>query len=513
MLIIVHNSTTVTSVLNENLEQASLSFENHKPILNSILDIAKQLEKSELLIWCHQDVLRHLNVSEIASVFHHKHILATYSSSKTSYLSERIDYLERSICLKFDCSKRYGTYKMSSQVGGIFSEVLFQFESFFSYNNLNSLAKTYLTEGLFCYHEPSLLKQNHPIIKDEEQSNSELFSFAKEHYKWVWSWFLLLSIVIFEKKFLLFPFLKAQFLKQKPVDINLKNSEIKSSKTVAHQKSIDVIIPTIGRKAYLYDVLKDLAKQTFLPKQVIIVEQHGDTNSSSELDYLTTETWPFKINLTFTHQLGVCNARNLALQHLENDWVFFADDDIRFDQLLFESSFNTIEKYGAFALNFSCLQEHQTQTYFNIGQTFIFGSGSSFVSSKIAKQINFDKTFEFGFGEDTDYGANIRALGYDVVFAANINLLHLKAPMGGFRQPIPKLWDNDPIKPKPAPTMLALFQKHFIPNQLKGYKLFLFLKMYGKSNPFNYYSNLKKFQKRWNKSLFYANKLSKINHA
>ena len=100
------------------------------------------------------------------------------------------------------------------------------------------------------------------------------------------------------------------------------------------------------------------------------------------------QNWPFEITHKFTHTLGVCNARNLALKELRNDWVFFADDDIRFHSTLFEESFETLNNYGTKALNYSCLLENQKQTYFSIGQTFIFGSGSSFVSSEIAKQLN-----------------------------------------------------------------------------------------------------------------------------
>jgi hypothetical protein len=40
---------------------------------------------------------------------------------------------------------------------------------------------------------------------------------------------------------------------------------VKSCLAVVGNKSIDVIIPTIGRKQYLYAVLQDLAQQTHLP--------------------------------------------------------------------------------------------------------------------------------------------------------------------------------------------------------------------------------------------------------
>ncbi len=58
-------------------------------------------------------------------------------------------------------------------------------------------------------------------------------------------------------------------------------------------KDIDVLIPTIGRKPFLYDVLKDLSKQTILPKNVIIIEQNPLAGSTSELDYLQDKNWPF----------------------------------------------------------------------------------------------------------------------------------------------------------------------------------------------------------------------------
>jgi hypothetical protein len=59
------------------------------------------------------------------------------------------------------------------------------------------------------------------------------------------------------------------------------------------QVTIDVIIPTIGRKKFLYDVLKDLSVQTHLPKNAIIVEQNPTQGSQSELDFINNETWPF----------------------------------------------------------------------------------------------------------------------------------------------------------------------------------------------------------------------------
>jgi hypothetical protein len=66
---------------------------------------------------------------------------------------------------------------------------------------------------------------------------------------------------------------------------------VKSSLAVVGNKSIDVIIPTIGRK---HAVLQDL-QQTHLPVNVIIVEQNPQEDSVSDLDFFNNQTWPLII--------------------------------------------------------------------------------------------------------------------------------------------------------------------------------------------------------------------------
>ncbi len=510
MIVIVHNNNKVLEVLDRNFKAVKLSFNKEDELTVSVFKIAKQTD--DVFVWCHKALKPFLNIEAIQTICHHKHVFATFNTSQQHFLTSKIDYLEREICLKFDKDKTYGTYLMSSQVGVIHSKTLAQFENDinvkrdFNYN-LNSIAKIYQKLGLFCYSEPQLLVEGFKAVAEKQISNIDFFVFVKEHYKWVWLWFMFLSLCVYEKQFYLLSFLNALRFKQKSPQTKLEVSNVNSNRVEVSQNNIDVVIPTIGRKSYLYDVLKDLTVQTILPKQVIIVEQNGDKNAGTELDYLKEESWPFEITHHFTHQLGVCNARNIALKEVKNDWVFFADDDIRLETDLFSESLKMTKQYGVNALNYSCLQPNQKQQFFDCGQTFIFGSGSSFVKASVVKDLEFNKTFEFGFGEDTDFGASIRQSGHDVVFASHINLTHLKAPMGGFRQPIPKLWDNETIQPKPAPTMMLLYENHFTEKQLKGYKLFLFIKLNAKRNPLKLISNFKKFKNSWNKSVFYANQL------
>ena len=114
---------------------------------------------------------------------------------------------------------------------------------------------------------------------------------------------------------------------------------------------------------------------------------------------------------------------------------------------------------------------------------------------------------ENGFGEDGDFGMQLRKSGVDILYTPFLTLLHLKAPVGGFRKPVDKPWHSENPSPKPAPTVLASILKHATPSQIKGYKTLLFLKFYRLQqikNPFFYFRQM---QKRWKISLFWAQKL------
>lgn len=292
--------------------------------------------------------------------------------------------------------------------------------------------------------------------------------------------------------------------------LNLEVIKVRSSRKVVDKATIDVIIPTIGRKAYLYDVLCDLRNQTHLPATVIIAEQNPLKDSISELDYLSNERWPFVIKHTFTHQPGACNARNLALEQVDNEWVFLADDDIRIQNDFLQKSLESINKFGVKAVSMSCLQQGEKQTYSTIFQWGSFGSGCSMVFADSLKHCKFNMGYEFGFGEDGDFGRQLRNQGIDVLFLPEPQILHLKAPMGGFRTKPILAWHSDPIQPKPSPTVMLYQILHNTQEQILGYKTILFFKYYKLQkikNPIKYYRN---FQKQWNSSVFWANELKKI---
>ena len=508
MIVIYHHKNRITKVISEGTIE--LSFNRNSSIACELLEIAAQFPKT-IICWCSNHNQRNLNIKEVNKLFHHQKMMLSYNPSPSNYFDERIGYVEQTPFINVNKKVCYPTWQMSSEVGVIHASVLnalternpvVDFDYF-----INSLAKLLMPKGLICYSQPKLLKganrKNAP-----KASRFKLYKFVKQHYKLRWLFLLFFNELIYERKIALFSFINALFYKSKrKTTINLNAIDVNVTIKTIKETTIDVIIPTIGRKKYLYDVLCDLKKQTHLPKNVIIVEQNQVENSVSELDYLTAETWPFNIKHTFIHQSGACNARNIALSKVESEWVFLNDDDNRFEEDLLKNTFQCIQNYGIHALITSYLKPNEKLEYKTTHQTGIFGSGNSFVKASCLKAVAFDMSFEFGYGEDTDFGMQLRHKGYDIMYFPNLKIIHLYAPMGGFRIKPKLAWNNELIQPKPSPTIMLLKLKYDTKTQINGYKLLLFLRLYFNGALINPVSFHKNFQEKWNMSQTWAKKI------
>ncbi|MDI6049169.1 glycosyltransferase family A protein [Flavobacterium sp. XS2P24] len=510
MIVVYHQNNRVTKVISVHNEL--IIFDLHSSIAEVLMVLAHQFPE-EPIVWCHQLLENSLNIDGIATLFHHDKMMLSCRVSPTSFLGTGIGFVEESPFIKVNKNNTFPTWLMSSEVGMIHASALrlirgsLKPDANFDYF-LNSVSKVGMILGLLCYSEPQLLLKNAPNSISPKANLFILFRFVKQHYKKRWIVLLFLNLLIFEKRFPIFPFLYSLFFKnRKKTVLNLDAISVQSTLTVVDKKTIDVIIPTIGRKQYLHAVLQDLAQQTHLPVNVIIVEQNSLPDSVSELDFLTNQTWPFNVKHTFTHQAGACNARNLALSQIESEWVFLNDDDNRFDEKLLETFLNKIQQFGASVITTAYLQQNEPQRYSITNQSGIFGSGNSFVKASCLSTVSFDMALEFGYGEDIDFGMQLRNSGFDIIYFPEIRILHLKAPMGGFRIKVKQLWDTEKMPPKPSPTIMYVFLKHYTKQQLLCYKLVSFFKLLKKESVLNYLVFLNQFEKKWNLSHYWANKL------
>lgn len=511
MIILFHKNNKVTKVL--GADKSKISFKPSKSVAFVIMQLAVQF-RDQKIVWCEAKFETCFDFNTIDNIMPHNKMMLSYNSTGT-YLGNAIGYIEESPFIHINKNVTYPTWQMSSAVGVIHASVLVLFKDKINLNVgfdyfLNSVAKVGMPLGLLCYSEPRLII-NKPKISLPKASVFTIFKFVKQHYKTRWLFLLLVNLLVYEFRFPFFAFLYGLFFKNKNKNNNapsLATIEVQSNSLVIDTIAIDVIIPTIGRKKYLYDVLQDLAKQTHLPINVIIVEQNPEENSVSELDYLQNQDWPFVIKHTFTHQAGACNARNIALAQVTSQWTFFADDDIRIENDFIEKVCVSISKFGVHAVSINCIQKNQKPVFKNVFQWSGFGSGCSFVASHLLKKCVFTAGFEFGFGEDNDFGMQLRNLGCDVLYLPNPMILHLKAPVGGFRFKPELQWQADLIQPKPSPTVMLYKVLHSTNEQISSYKITLFFKYYrvqSIKNPIKYFFY---FKKQWNKSVYWATVLN-----
>lgn len=511
MLLIYHDGNKVAGI--HNIDSSAIAYNNTLTISENLVALAQEFPE-EVLVWCHIQLKELLNVSEIERLFHHRKLLFSYNPSGAHYLGRSIGYVEESPFIKINAAVTYATWQTSSWVGGIHSEVLLALKNKIPLDTdfdyfLTSLAKLGMPKGLICYSEPKLLLQN-VSLSSLASNKFQLFRFVKQHYRTRWVFLLLFNLLVYERKFPFLAFLFSLLYKNRnKLNINLEYIKVQSSRKVCNKKTVDVIIPTIGRSDYLYDVLRDLKAQTHLLSNVIIVEQNSNKGSESELDYLLTEDWPFKIKHTFTHQTGACHARNIALEQISSEWVFFADDDIRINADFIQNAFLNIGNFGAKAVTLRCYQKGESQTTKSVFQWGTFGAGCSIVFADSLQGCKFNKGYEFGFGEDGDFGMQLRHQGGDILYFPEPSILHLKAPVGGFRSTPTLQWQNDVIQPKPSPTIMLYQILQNTQEQIRGYKTILFMKYYSHQkikNPIRYYIH---FQKQWERSVFWASQLKK----
>ncbi len=507
MIIIYHKTDRVLYLESES--QEDLTIYEQKNVVSVLFALAFKNPES-ILVWCDESQKEYLNVDLIKSTFTLKNLMLSFN--KTDYLPNQIGYVEDSPFLKVNKRIKYPTWFMSSQVGAIYASQLLKFKDKIKLNEtfdftLNTIAKIGMSKGLFCYSEPNLLT-GFNVIKEERASVYKLFKFVKLHYKAVWSVLLLVNFIIHERKCPLIPFLRTIFIRQIKPSLEFNLEPLEENK-INLDSTIDVIIPTLGRKEYVHDFLIDLSSQSLLPQRVIVIEQNENKEAISELNFISDNTWPFKIIHEFIHQTGACNARNIGLKSVQSNYVFLADDDIRIETDLIESALKVMRRFRFSAVTLSCLNENDTKQLHNTIQWSTFGSGCSIVEANRLKNLSFNMSYEFGYGEDVDFGMQLRNIGTDIIYIPQPEIKHLKAPIGGFRSKFIHPWEVEKKSPKPSPTVMLNRFENTTKQQLLGYKTRLFLQFYNKQkikNPLKYF---KTFRKQWNLSEFWAKKINK----
>lgn len=240
---------------------------------------------------------------------------------------------------------------------------------------------------------------------------------------------------------------------------------------------IDVIVPTLGRRALLLDALDDLAQQTLRPRTVVVVEQTGGAEPGLGLD---PGRWPFPLEHVQIERLGAGNARNVAIARTGAPWLLMLDDDVRLAPDVVERLWLRLCSSGADAVTARLdrvpadrpdpLADPAPPDAPLVRMWPGFGSGGALVARELVLAAGgFDRRIDGGFGEDTELGVRLRQAGAMVVLATDPPIAHLKAPEGGMRAPFPHPWRASRPRPRPSPTVLLARRSFETPAMATGY--------------------------------------------
>lgn len=93
---------------------------------------------------------------------------------------------------------------------------------------------------------------------------------------------------------------------------------------------ISVIIPTYKPKEYLWECLDSLVKQSFKKEDfevILVLNGYIEPYKSAIEDYIAENMRNMNVKFICTSQVGVSNARNIALNAAKGEYISFIDDD------------------------------------------------------------------------------------------------------------------------------------------------------------------------------------------
>lgn len=256
---------------------------------------------------------------------------------------------------------------------------------------------------------------------------------------------------------------------------------------------VSAIIPTMRRQKFAAQVIDDLSRQTLAPHEIIVIDATPELEREVGAYEGMTE---LPLLVRWQRSVGSCRARNEAIALASGEFILFADDDIRVPPDYVESHVCLLMAYKAdAATGLDIRADHHEQgledlarklgemsaDQLKVGVAFHFNNANSCVRREwVERCIGNDANFDGGYGEDSEFGMRLMKQGASVLanpFAVN---LHLKPPAGGYRwwgnQLKMKTTRRQPwevnrrvglVKPRPSPTIMYGFLKHYSGRQLR----------------------------------------------
>lgn len=198
-------------------------------------------------------------------------------------------------------------------------------------------------------------------------------------------------------------------------------------------RPVSVIVPTIDRYPYLTVLLEQLAAQTVLPHEVIVVDQTAAGRRRSDLSSVAPD-----LPLTVIHQEvpGQSTARNAALCVATGELVLFVDDDDEVPVDLIEQHLaRLVDGIDAICGGVDDATAGPPPPGFRHRRASnVFPTNNSMLRRDALEGSGlFDPAFDGGPREDHDLGLRLHSSGATLVYDPAVMVYHHHAQSGGLR--------------------------------------------------------------------------------
>lgn len=105
------------------------------------------------------------------------------------------------------------------------------------------------------------------------------------------------------------------------------------------ESQVTIVIPTRNRMFSLNRLLYSISKQTYLPKEIIIVDSSDEKLTTSQF------ILPIQLEIKIIHSTpSVCLQRNIGIEECNTDFIFLCDDDIEISENYIENLVKFLEE-------------------------------------------------------------------------------------------------------------------------------------------------------------------------
>ena len=265
-----------------------------------------------------------------------------------------------------------------------------------------------------------------------------------------------------------------------------------SSRLVAQNPRVTVIIPTLNRYPWLKDALRDLEQQDYKNFEVIVVDQ------SLPFRPQFYEQFQLDIRVIRQEEKALWLARNRAVEASGAPYLLLYDDDSRTGPDWISQHLKVLDYFDAdlsSGVSISVVGANVPKNYSFLRWGDQVDTGNVMIKRDVFHEIGlFDQQFEGQRMGDGEFGLRAYLAGFKNISNPYARRLHLKVGAGGLREMgswdafRPKSW----LAPRPVPSVLYLTRKYFgeraafqmlltniapslIPYQYKGNKVMTFL--------------------------------------